>query len=1118
MARYFSDKIRSIYFMNSSLDVMLPTSAIASSDADLFPTVTIALARGSVLEDGDSSLVYTFTRTGDTSRPLRVKYTVGGTASLGSDYTGISTVRRMKTLVIPAGSTTASVSVDPTADTSVEGDETVSLTLAARNYYTIGTSGPITGIIRNDDAVALLSTPPAVPSVSLSVGPAAVSEDGNANLIYTITRTGDTSRPLRVKYTVGGTASLGSDYTGISTVRRMKTLVIPAGSTTASVSVDPTADTSVEGDETVSLTLAARNYYTIGTSGPITGIIRNDDAVALLSTPPAVPSVSLSVGPAAVSEDGNANLIYTFTRTGDTSRPLRVEYTVGGTASLGSDYTGISTTGTTKSVTFAAGSATATVIVNPTADSTVEPDETVALTLAPGSGYTIGTTGAVTGTISNDDTDPITGLVPGSFREDFNGTSVTNQVWQVATWAEHGGQTGTERVFVKDGYLHMVLVNDSERGILSSAIQTREKFGYGRWEASLKPSEVPGVLNSFFTIDWDDFSTPNVPADGTKQEIDIAFLTNSFTNDSGEVHFAVHEAGRQSMNTNPDIALNFNPSAEFHVYGFDIKPDRIEWLLDGQTVYTYEYANNDITIDSTYQLKLNTWTRPDWIGGPPEQDVETTYMIDWIQFTPYDEFISDQSVSTLPSITLALAPGSVQEDGSTNLVYTFTRNGDRTNGLTVNYTVGGTASLGSDYTGISTIGTTKTVSFAAGSATSSVVVNPTADTTVEANETVALTLAAGTGYTIGTTGAVTGTITNDDVAPLPTITLAAPAAAVAEDGAANLIYTFTRSGSTSSALSFNYTVGGTATLGSDYSGISTTGTTKTVSFAAGSATATVIVNPTADSSVEADETVALTLAPGSGYTIGTPSAATGTISNDDTTPTPPPPPSLKEKSSLKEQYIPLSWDDPIYANTTNITSLVTVPIGESRSNLSIVVNRVDPALTASGSVNLDTIRIRNREGFRGGGGEMYLNRMYIDVTGVNPDHADGLQMYSPGNRGRVTLTNSYLKTSGSQTSPYFSADNWGGAHVLKDVVLDGGVYSFFIDKTGGTSISLKNVYIIQDSYIVRGNCDQRAAACHSQMGKRPLCHYSRRQVSARRRDFSAVWNFQRLHRRNYWNK
>ncbi|MFN7678039.1 MAG: Calx-beta domain-containing protein, partial [Cyanobacteriota bacterium] len=83
--------------------------------------------------------------------------------------------------------------------------------------------------------------------------------------------------------------------------------------------------------------------------------------------------------------------------------------------------------------------------------------------------------------------------------------------------------------------------------------------------------------------------------------------------------------------------------------------------------------------------------------------------------------------------------------------------------LTVNYTVAGTALLGTDYTGIAASPATKTVSFAAGSATATVTVDPTPDVEVEANETVALTLATGPGYAVQTTTAVTGTIQNDDL-------------------------------------------------------------------------------------------------------------------------------------------------------------------------------------------------------------------------------------------------------------------------------------------------------------------------------------------------------------------
>jgi RHS repeat-associated protein len=119
-------------------------------------------------------------------------------------------------------------------------------------------------------------------------------------------------------------------------------------------------------------------------------------------TNPSISTVTLAVSPTSVNEDGTANMVYTFTRSGVTTNALTVNYTVGGTATFNTDYTqtgAASFTSTSGTVTFAAGSSTATVTIDPTTDTTVEPDETVALTLATGTGYTVGTPNAATGTI-----------------------------------------------------------------------------------------------------------------------------------------------------------------------------------------------------------------------------------------------------------------------------------------------------------------------------------------------------------------------------------------------------------------------------------------------------------------------------------------------------------------------------------------------------------------------------------------------------------------------------------------------------------------------------------------------------------------------------------------------
>ncbi|MFW6254950.1 MAG: family 16 glycosylhydrolase [Chitinivibrionales bacterium] len=225
--------------------------------------------------------------------------------------------------------------------------------------------------------------------------------------------------------------------------------------------------------------------------------------------------------------------------------------------------------------------------------------------------------------------------VESTFFDDFDGEALNTDDWLVATWEEHGGQTGPERCFVQDGILHMHFINSSSEGYLSSAIQTRQEFFYGRWEMRAKPSDVAGVLNSFYTIDWDNTADESSGSDGTKQEIDIEFLTKSFDGTSGEVHLALHAEGLSSWDTRPDIQLGFDPSADFHVYGFEITPEYIEWFADDTVLHRYEYSENPIAITAPYVLKLNTWSAERWIGGPPREDVVCDYQIDWIRFTPY---------------------------------------------------------------------------------------------------------------------------------------------------------------------------------------------------------------------------------------------------------------------------------------------------------------------------------------------------------------------------------------------------------------------------------------------------------------------------------------------------
>lgn len=226
------------------------------------------------------------------------------------------------------------------------------------------------------------------------------------------------------------------------------------------------------------------------------------------------------------------------------------------------------------------------------------------------------------------------------------------------------------------------------------------------------------------------------------------------------------------------------------------------------------------------------------------------------------------TVSPPPSVTIAATPASRSEDGATNFSFTVTRSLALSSPTVVNITTGGTATSGTDYTG-----GVATVTIPAGATTATWIIDPTLDATVEADETVILTVAAGAGYTVGATPSATVTILNDD---LPFATMSVSPAAVAEDGAPNLVFRVTLDQANLTATSVAYTISGTAANGSDYATIASP-----LLIPAGNTTGTITVNPTADATIEGDETVTLTLAAGSNYVVSAPTSATGTILNDD---------------------------------------------------------------------------------------------------------------------------------------------------------------------------------------------------------------------------------------------
>ena len=246
-----------------------PTNAIVTNTAFTpseicgapgVPMVTIVATDNIATEAGPTTGTFTVSRTGSTAASLTVYYSVTGTSTGGVDRNALS-----GNLSIPAGSSSAPIIITPINDAVCESDETVILTLSANAAYTVGAPSSATVTIQDNDCGT-------TPTVSIVATDNIATEAGPTTGTFTVSRTGSTAASLTVYYSVTGTSTGGSDRNALS-----GNLSIPAGSSSATITITPINDTLVEGDETVVLTLSANAAYTVGapSSATIT-IISND--------------------------------------------------------------------------------------------------------------------------------------------------------------------------------------------------------------------------------------------------------------------------------------------------------------------------------------------------------------------------------------------------------------------------------------------------------------------------------------------------------------------------------------------------------------------------------------------------------------------------------------------------------------------------------------------------------------------------------------------------------------------------------------------------------------------------------------------------------------------------
>ncbi len=785
-------------------------------------------------DDGAITLTATLNRAVQGGFTVQVSTSDGTATTADSDYTAVS----LQTLSFSGteGETQA-FTLSPTADTKLEGNETLTVSMSNLSSTSLGVdiSDGAEVTITNDDAAAVT-----IEDVS------GAEDDGAITLTATLSRAVQGGFTVQVGTSDGTATTADSDYTAIS----LQTLSFSGteGETQA-FTVSPTADTKLEGNETLTVSMSNLSSTTLGVdiSDGAEVTITNDDAAAVT-----IEDVSGS------EDDGAITLTATLNRAVQGGFTVQVGTSDGTATTADSDYTAVSlqtlsfsgTEGETQAFT-----------VTPTADTKLEGNETLTVSMSNLSSTTLGvdiSDGAEV-TITNDDAAAVT-------IEDVSGSEDDGAITLTATLnrAVQGGFT--VQVGTSDG---TATTADSDYTAVS--LQTLSFSGTeGETQAFTVTPTADTKLegNETLTVSMSNLSSTTLGVDIS----DGAEVT--ITNDDAAAVTIEDVNGSED-----DGAITLTATLNRAVQGgFTVQV--------GTSDGTATTADSDYTAVSLQTLSFSgtegetqAFTVTPTADTKLEGNETLTVSMSNLSSTTLGVDISDGAEVTITNddaaaVTIEDVSGS-EDDGAITLTATLSRAVQ--GGFTVQVgTSDGTATTAdSDYTAVSL----QTLSFSGTEGeTQAFTVTPTADTKLEGNETLTVSMSNLSSTTLGVdiSDGAEVTITNDDAAAVTIEDVSGSE----DDGAITLTATLNRAVQGGFTVQVGTSDGTATTADSDYTAVSL----QTLSFSGTEGeTQAFTVTPTADTKLEGNETLTVSMSNLSSTTLGVDisDGAEVTITNDD---------------------------------------------------------------------------------------------------------------------------------------------------------------------------------------------------------------------------------------------
>lgn len=241
-----------------------------------------------------------------------------------------------------------------------------------------------------------------------------------------------------------------------------------------------------------------------------------------------------------------------------------------------------------------------------------------------------------------------------SFGDDFDSGKLDDAKWTDWVSSFQGRNSGflfaRDNVAVTNGNLVLTarLMREDERSVENlrrgfdtyamAYVRSKEKFRYGYFECRAKTMNSK-VCNAFWLYDpLSDQPEKKFRIGDYSEEIDIFEIFGSLREWYGTVHClktpyleGIVNGGVEKLpEKSKKLSLAFDPSADYHVYGFRWTPERLIWYIDGEEVFS---RVND-RFHRPLHIVFDCEVMYSWVGEPEKAQLPQTYSIDYIRYFP----------------------------------------------------------------------------------------------------------------------------------------------------------------------------------------------------------------------------------------------------------------------------------------------------------------------------------------------------------------------------------------------------------------------------------------------------------------------------------------------------